>query len=63
MQVYLLDAHSMKSKGNSTTPDGPGALRADMVIGDLDGTSCCPAFTELVREALMERGYKVKVMY
>ena len=61
MQVFLLDAHSMKAKGNTTTPDGPGAERADMVVGDLDGSSCTSAFTECVVEALKARGYKVKV--
>lgn len=60
-QVFLLDAHSMKAKGNSTTPDGPGALRPDVVVGDLDGASCSSSFTECVVEALRGRGFNVKV--
>src|SRR3546814_15433214 len=35
--VWHIDAHSMKSVGTAITPDGPGAERPDMVIGDLDG--------------------------
>jgi len=32
--------------------DGEGNARADFVLGDRDGTSCDPAFTEFVRGAL-----------
>jgi hypothetical protein len=60
-QSVLLDAHSMKSEGNETTPDGPGAIRPDVVVGDLDGKSCDGWLTECVVEALRARGYSVKV--
>jgi hypothetical protein len=46
--VWHLDVHSMKSVGTAITPDGPGAERPDMVIGDLEGRSCDPAFTAMV---------------
>ena len=53
--------HSMKSVGTAITPDGPGAERPDMVIGDLDGQSCDPAFTAFVAERLESFGYSVAV--
>src|SRR3546814_20382101 len=51
----------MKSVGTAITPDGPGAERPDMVIGDLDGQSCDPAFTAFVAERLRALGYSVAV--
>ena len=40
---------------------GAGSERADFVLGDRDGTTCAPAFTAFVREALVGMGYRVKV--
>ena len=57
--VWHIDMHSMKSVGTAITPDGPGAERPDMVIGDLEGQACDPAFTALVAERLRAYGYSV----
>jgi N-formylglutamate deformylase len=35
--------------------------RADIVLGDRDGTTCAPEFTAFVREHLSALGYDVKV--
>jgi N-formylglutamate amidohydrolase len=59
--VWHIDVHSMKSFGTAITPDGPGAERPDMVIGDLEGQSCNPAFTAFVAEQLRALGYSVAV--
>lgn len=59
--VWHLNVHSMKSTGTAITPDGPGAERADMVLGDLEGKSCDPAFTAFVAERLRALGYSVAV--
>lgn len=59
--VWHLDVHSMKSVGTAITPDGPGAERPDMVIGDLEGQSCDPAFTAFVAGRLRALGYSVAV--
>ncbi|HMA13697.1 MAG: N-formylglutamate amidohydrolase [Bacteroidota bacterium] len=59
--VWHIDVHSMKSVGTAITPDGPGAARPDMVIGDLDGQSCAPAFTAFVAARLTALGYSVAV--
>jgi N-formylglutamate amidohydrolase len=50
--VWHLNCHSMKSTAK-------GRLRADFVLGDRDGTSCDPAFTDLVATCLREFGYSV----
>jgi len=59
--VWHIDWHSMKSQGNAMTPDGEGAQRPDIVIGDRDGTSADPRFVELVVEHLRGLGYGVSV--
>ena len=59
--VWHIDVHSMKSVGTAITPDGPGAERPDMVLGDLEGQSCDPAFTAFVAERLRALGYSVSV--
>jgi N-formylglutamate amidohydrolase len=40
---------------------GAGSERADFVLGDRDRTTCDPAFTDFVRQALSSLGYAVKV--
>jgi N-formylglutamate deformylase len=57
-QVWYASWHSMSSVGNVLSPD-LNRPRPDFVIGDLDGTSCHPAFTDLVSSALRELGYDV----
>lgn len=59
--VWHIDVHSMKSVGTAITPDGVGAKRPDMVIGDLEGNSCDPAFTAFVVESLIGMGYRITV--
>lgn len=59
-RVYHVNCHSMAAWGDDTTEDGP-VKRPDFVIGDRDGTTCAPAFTELVVEHLRGLGYSVAV--
>lgn len=58
--AYHLSCHSMWSRGPDNAPD-PGAERPDFVLGDRDGTTCEPAFTRAVAEALEGMGYSVAV--
>jgi N-formylglutamate amidohydrolase len=58
--VWHVNCHSMPEKGNEMSSD-PGAIRADFVLGDRDGTTCAPELTDFVRRILEGRGYKVKV--
>ena len=63
--VVHLNCHSMNAVGGSTgelgTAGGRGQPRADFVLGDRDGTSCDPALTAFVRDALAAMGYEVKI--
>jgi N-formylglutamate amidohydrolase len=51
----------MRSVAGKQSEDGAGSARAEFVLGDRDGTSCDPAFTEFVRKVLAGMGYEVKV--
>jgi N-formylglutamate deformylase len=58
---FHINCHSMRAVAGKQSEEGEGSARADFVLGDRDGTSCDPAFTEFVRAALTAMGYKVKV--
>jgi N-formylglutamate amidohydrolase len=60
-KVFHINCHSMRSVSGKQSSDGEGKVRADFVLGDRDGTSCDPAFTERVRATLAGMGYEVKV--
>jgi N-formylglutamate deformylase len=60
-RVYHINCHSMRSVAGRQSEDGEGSVRADMVLGDRDGTTCDPQFTAFVRAALAGMGYEVKV--
>jgi N-formylglutamate deformylase len=59
--AYHLNCHSMNAVSGVMGEGGAGIPRADMVLGDRDGTSCAPAFTAFVRELLTAQGYEVRV--
>ena len=59
--VFHINCHSMPAVGGKQGEGGAGIARADFVLGDRDGTSCEPAFTEFVRSTLAGFGYEVKV--
>jgi N-formylglutamate amidohydrolase len=58
---WHINCHSMNAVSGAQGEGGPGKARADFVVGDRDGTTCDPAFTELVRSVLAAMGYDVKV--
>ncbi len=58
--VWHVDCHSMPAIGDANADD-PGRERADFVLGDRDGTSCEPAFTQFVASRVRELGYSVAV--
>jgi N-formylglutamate amidohydrolase len=60
-RVYHLNCHSMPSVAGPQGEGGAGRLRADFVLGDRDGTTCDPAFTDFVRSVLASLGYAVAV--
>lgn len=57
--AVLLDAHSMPSTGRPGHAD-PGARRADIVPGDVRGTSCHPGVSRLVAEHFEAGGFAVR---
>jgi N-formylglutamate deformylase len=59
--VYHVNCHSMNAVSGSMGEGGAGRTRADFVLGDRDGTTCAPAFTEFVRTMLAGWGYDVAV--
>lgn len=59
-RVYHINCHSMRAVAGKQSEDA-GAVRADFVLGDRDGSSCEPRFTEFVRATLAGMGYRVKV--
>jgi N-formylglutamate deformylase len=59
--VYHINCHSMNSVAGPMGEGGAGTPRADFVLGDRDGTTCDPAFTEFVRATLAATGHSVSV--
>lgn len=59
--AYHINCHSMNSVAGKMGEGGEGSPRADFVLGDRDGTTCDPAFTEFVRATLAAMGHSVSV--
>jgi len=59
--VVHLNCHSMNAVGGVMGEGGAGVARADIVLGDRDGSTCDPALTAFVRDTLAARGYDVRV--
>ena len=60
-RVYHINCHSMNSVAGKMGEGGEGSPRPDFVLGDRDGTTCDPAFTEFVRTTLLGMGHTVSV--
>ena len=58
LKVYQIDAHSMPSMGTSAHRD-PGQKRPQIVVSDVDGTSCEREYKDLVVSAYREAGFEV----
>jgi N-formylglutamate deformylase len=58
---YHINCHSMSATAGTEAVGQPGAIRADFVLGDRDGSTCEAGFTAFVREVLTGMGYDVKV--
>src|SRR5271165_6070116 len=55
--VWHVNCHSMPSQSSGRK----GGHCADFVLGDRDGTTCEPEFTEFVARVLRGRGYTVRI--
>lgn len=60
-RVYYIDCHSMQSVSTEMHEEGAGIARPEIVLGDRDGTSCEPEFTQLVARLLEAQGFEVSV--
>ena len=58
--AWHIDCHSMPAVGDARSDD-PGRERADFVLGDRDGTTCAPSFTEFVARTVRAMGYSVAI--
>lgn len=58
--VWHVNCHSMPAVGDAISDD-PGRERADVVLGDRDGTTCEGAFTRLCADAFASMGYSVAI--
>jgi N-formylglutamate deformylase len=56
-----LNCHSMEPVGGAMAEGGGGIARADVVLGDRDGSTCSPALTEYVRKFFADAGYSVAI--
>ena len=60
--TYQLDAHSMPSVGTKAHRD-PGQERPEIVVSDVDGTSCERRYLDLVVASYEEAGFQVAVNF
>jgi N-formylglutamate amidohydrolase len=58
---YHINCHSMNAVSGKMGEGGAGIPRADVVLGDRDGSTCDAEFTHLVKDFLQGCGYEVKV--
>ena len=60
-QVFHINCHSMNPVAGVNGEGGAGQSRADIVLGDRDGSTCAPEWTEWIRDTLTGLGYSVAV--
>lgn len=60
-RVFHINCHSMANKASAMSAQPRGTPRPDFVIGDRDGTSCDPALTQALYQALTGEGFQVTV--
>ncbi len=59
--VYHINCHSMEAVGGAMAEGGQGKVRADVVLGDRDASTCHPGFTDHVATFFRARGYSVAI--
>ncbi|RZT42628.1 N-formylglutamate amidohydrolase [Cupriavidus agavae] len=57
--AFHINCHSMPSEAARFATEHPGLQHPDFVVGDRDGTTCDPRFTDRVEGLLKEMGYDV----
>ncbi len=59
--VWHIDCHSMQNHASAMSTQPKGTLRPDFVLGDRDGQTCEPGFTQAVAEFLRGKGFHVTI--
>lgn len=59
--AWHINCHSMPHLASAMSTEPKGTPRADFVLGDRDGTTCAPQFTQTVRDFIAARGYGVAI--
>jgi N-formylglutamate deformylase len=60
-RVLHLNCHSMNAVSGAMGQEGAGCARADVVLGDRDGSTCAPAITRFVQRFFESCGYEVRI--
>lgn len=56
-----INCHSMEPVGGAMAEGGAGLKRAEVVLGDRDGSTCSPALTQIVKQFFEGEGYSVAI--
>ncbi len=56
-----LNCHSMEPVGGAMAEGGTGLKRAQVVLGDRDGSTCSPLLTHMVKQFFEGEGYSVAI--
>ena len=56
-----INCHSMNSVSDVKSEGPTGTPRADIVLGDRDGSTCSPRLTQMLHAFFVERGYDVRI--
>lgn len=59
--VWHVNCHSMPASSSPYMPGAVANARADVVLGDRNGSSCDEEFTHLLRDWFKSKGYKVRI--
>lgn len=59
--VYHINCHSMPSHSPTTVKAVDPNVSRDFVLGDRDGTTCAPEFTQMIYDFLTDKGYAVAI--
>lgn len=58
-RVYHINCHSMTAVGHAISSDPAGTVRADICLGNLNGTSASPELVQIISDTLRARGLDV----
>jgi N-formylglutamate deformylase len=56
-----INCHSMEPVGGAMAEGGTGLKRAEVVLGDRDGSTCSPELTQMVKQFFEGEGYSVAI--